>query len=245
MDEHTLNLRPPVWALFAAVAIAGTFFLIGKAMEAEQQDIGTIVVTGDARVFAAPDIAEVTFGVQTGPQRTAKAALDRIDRDMKAIIAAVKKLAIEEKDISTQQFYMNPIYDWTDGRQRLLGYEANQMLSVKVRDLDRVGEILQAATAAGANQAGGITFRIDDPDQLRTEARGEAIKEARERAELLASQLGVALGDLQSFSEGFGAVPPGPIMDRAMGMGGGGEGLAVPEGEQEVSVTVTLTYEID
>lgn len=247
-DEQTLNLRPPVWALFAAVAIGGLFYLGGKALEKEYADSNdVIVVTGDSRVFAAPDIAQLTFGVQTGPKPTAKAAIDKIDTSMKAIIAAVKNLKVEDKDVSTQQFYMNPVYDWTSGQQRLLGYDANQMIMVKVRDLDTVGEILQAVTAAGANQADGITFGIDDPEALQAQARGEAIKEARERAEQMAQQLGVELGDLKSFSEGFGGgISPMPYYDRAMGMGGGGgESLAIPQGQQEVNVTVTLTYEID
>lgn len=249
MDEHTLNLRPPVWALIAAVIIGGAFYLAGKNLERDPEAEGTITVTGEGRAFAVPDIAELTFGVQTGPQPSAKIAMDKLQRDMTAVIDAVKGRGIEEKDIMTQQLSLNPQYDWASGRQRLIGYEAIQSLLVKVRDLDKVGEVLESTTTVGANQIGGVSFRIDDPEELRADARADAIEQAQARAEELADQLGVDLGDLQSFNEGFGGVPPPmPMYDR-MSMGGAmnveEQSMAVPSGEQEVTVTVTLTYELD
>lgn len=213
---------------------------------------GTISVTGEGKVTASPDIAEMSFGVATGPQTTAKIASDKVAADMQKILAAVKGLGIEDKDISTENFYLNPVYDWTDGRQRLRGYEATQSLRVKVRDLSKVGDVLTAATDNGANQAGGVSFTLEDPAAKQQEAREEAIADAKSKAEKLAAQLGQRLGDVQSFNENGGGWYP-PVMYEASrdmyGVGGAMSADAkapvpLPAGDQDVSVTVNVTYEL-
>ncbi|MBI3331550.1 SIMPL domain-containing protein [Candidatus Peregrinibacteria bacterium] len=251
MDEQTINLRPPVWLPIVVALIAGGMYMGGKVIENRDPTPTLINVNGEGKVFAAPDIAQLTFGVQTGPQKTSKAAIQMLDRDMKAIIAAVKELGVEDKDIRTQQFWMNPVYDYNEGRQTLRGYEANQSLMVKVRDLDKVGDILTAAANAGANQVGGVSFTIDDPEELRAQARQEAINDAEAKAGKLADELGMRLGKLKGYSEGGGGYPP-PVPYMAREIGGGvaadmameEKGLAIPEGEQEVIVTVALVYEL-
>ena len=250
-DEHLVTVRPPVWALILAVIIAGSFYLAGKNMERSSVETGTLTVSGEGKVSSPPTIAELSFGVQTGPQKTAKMAMDMLTEDMNAIIAAVKAQGIEDKDIRTQSLSMNPSYDWTSGRQILRGYEANQSLTVKVRDLDKSGDVLTAATNAGANQAGGVNFTIDEPEAVREEARKEAIAQAKEKAEKLADDLGATLGKLRSFSEGGdGMMPPMPYYSRMeMGVGGAmdeaAKSVPVPTGEQEIRVTVSLTYELE
>ncbi len=250
MESTTLTLRPPVWALLTAVIIGGLFYLTGKNMEvrAPQQNPATISVYADAKVSAAPDIATLSFGVNTGRQPTAKAAIALVKKNMTAIIAAVKKAGIEEKDISTESFWLNPVYDYQNGTQIPRGFEANQSLSVKVRDLDIVGDVLTVATSAGANQAGGINFAIDNPDALNAEAREKAIKKAQAKAKVLADTLGMNLGRLTGFNEGMNYGGPVPMMAKGMGMGGGGmeadAGMAIPAGEQDIVSNVTLTYEL-
>lgn len=248
MDEHLLKLRPPVWLPLLIVAIAGGSYIIGKNIEVRGPQVVTISVAGEGKVTAVPDIAELSFGVQTGPQPTAKAAMSMLEKSMTAAFAAVKALGIDEKDISTESLHLNPSYDWNNGRQTLRGYEANQSLRVKVRDLDKVSDVLSAATNAGANQAGGVQFTIDDPEKLQAEARSEAITKAQEKARELARQLGVSLGDLQGFSEGgSGVIPPMPYMAKAMMVGDAAmaeAGVPLPPGEQEISVNVNLVYEI-
>ena len=168
--------------------------------------------------------------------------------DHECVFEAVKALGIEEKDISTESLYLNPSYDWTEGRQNLRGYEANQQLRVKVRDLDKVSDVLSAVTNAGANQVGGVTFTIDDPQALRAEAREKAIQNAQEKAQVLADQLGVNIVKLQNFNEGGGYSPPTPYMAKAMeGVGGGAmdAGVSLPPGEQEIQVNVNMTYVVE
>lgn len=246
VDEHIVTLRPPVWALLLAVILGGAFYVGGKQIEQRAQNLVTISVTGEGKVSVAPDIAELMFGVQTGPQTTAKQAMAKLERDMKAVLKAVKDMDIEEKDIRTQQLWLNPLYDWSNGHQTLRGYEANQQLTVKVRDLDKVGDVLSRVTQVGANQVGGVNFTVDDPEDAQADARQEAIAEAKLKAGRLAADLGMQLGKVRGFSEG-GWVPP--VMPLGRGVGGGGDmamekALEVPAGEQEIVVQVTLVYEL-
>ena len=247
MDERTLFLRPPVWLPIAVALIAGGMYVMGKYVEKQDFSPVMITVSGDGHVFAVPDIAELSFGVQTQSKREAKDAMEILSERMKAIFTAVKKEGIPEKDIQTEQFSLHPVYDWTErGGRGLKGYEAYESLRVKVRDLDMVDDVLSAATNAGANQAGSVQFTMDDPDVLKSVAREEAIKEAQEKAKVLAKDLGLRLGKLKGFNEGGGGYIA--MTMRAMdGVGGGIEESAsppLPAGEQKVTVSVTLTYEV-
>lgn len=255
MADQIINVRPPIWALIGAVALGGVFYISGKQIESKAYDPsqnGTITVSGDARVFVAPDIGELSLGIQTGRQATASAAMEKLKTGMDKVIAAVKAQGIEEKDIRSESFYLNPVYDWTNGQQVPRGFEATQSLRIKVRDLDKVSEVLGAATAAGANQAGSVNFTVDEPDAKRAEARQEAIDEAKQKARELAGQLGVHLGEIVNFSEGYGGSPMPPIYYSrdAYGVGGAANiaeqaAVQMPAGEQEISVSVSITYEID
>ena len=247
-SRQVIELHPPVWALIAAVVIGGCFFVYGKQIEKKTVEAtpATISVTGDGKTLQAPDIAVLNFGVVTGRQATAKAAVDMVAKNMEKILDAVEKAGVKKSDITTQNFWLSPEYDYNNGNQVLRGYQANQSLSVKVRDLDKVGDVLTAATDAGANQSGGVSFSIDKPEEAREKARDEAIKEAREKAETIARSLGMHLGKVTSFNEGGGGYAPVPMYSRDMAGGAMMEKaqLELPAGEQEVQVTVTVTYEL-
>jgi hypothetical protein len=207
MEERTVFLRPPAWLPLAVVVLAGAMYIGGKLVETRQENRVTISVMGEGRVTAVPDISELSFGVQTGREATAQAAMQTLEKHMSAIIAAVKKQGIEAKDIQTESLWLNPAFDWKDGEQIPRGYEATQSLRVKVRDLEKIGAVLSAATAAGANQVGGINFTIDDPEELRAEARAKAIENAQKKAGTLAGQLGKTLGDLRAFRRAAASLP--------------------------------------
>ncbi len=247
----TVNLRPPMWLPVIVVCIGGAFYLAGKNMEikAPQEAPMNISVSADAKVSGAPDIATLSFGVQTGRQTTAKAAIEKITKNMTAVLAAVKALGVEEKDISTASFWLNPVYDYTTNGQIPRGFEANQTLSVKVRDLDKVGDVLTAATNAGANQAGGVNFTIDNPDTMKAQSRQMAIEKAKAKAEVLARSLGMRLTRLTGFSEDGSYPMPRPYMMESKGMAMGDAVAAptsvpMPVGEQDITSNVTLTYEL-
>ncbi len=246
-DTQTLFLRPPVWALLLAVVVGGGFYLGGKQIEAQDRTPTIISVSGVGKVSAPPDIAELTFGVQTGRKTTAKDAMAMLKTNMDAALAAVKAAGIADKDITTEQFSLNPSYDWTDGQQILRGFEASESLRVKVRNLDKVSDVLGAATGAGANQAGSVSFIIDDPESVRSQAREKAVSQAKAKAEKLAADLGLRLGRIKGFSEGGGVVPP-IAYDRSYSMkaldSAVPQAVPMPAGEQDVTVDVTLTYEL-
>lgn len=246
MDDHRIFLRPPLWLPIAIALVVGGSYISGKFVETRDRERLIISVSGDGRVFAVPDIAELSFGVQTGRVETAKVAMEKLRKDMDAIFRAVKVLGVDEKDIRTEHFSLNPVYDWTEKGQVFRGFEASQSFQVKVRDLDQVDDVLTAATDSGANQAGNVQFIIDDPEKQRAEAREEAIAEAKEKAKLLAANLGKRLGKLKGFSEGGGGWVQPVMMMRAekVGMGGAVPDLPLPAGEEEVRVQVTLTYEL-
>ncbi len=249
ISTSSTSSAPAAWVLLVAVAIGGGFYLAGQKVATKTQNMATISVSADAKVSSVPDIASLTFGVNVERQTSAKAAIDAIRKNMDPIIDAVKKSGVQEKDIATENFWLSPSYDYPDGRQVLRGYSAGQTLRVKVRNLEIVGDVLSAATDAGANQAGDVVFTFDDPEELKAQARNLAITEAKQKATVLAGDLGVSLGKLQGFSEGYGGYPTPPMMMRAeagMAMDGAEakSSLPVPSGEQEVSVSVTLTYEV-
>lgn len=249
--EQTINVRPPLWLPIVAVVIGGAFYLAGKGLEKRPvaAEPGTITVTGEGKASVTPDIAEISFGLDTGSQRTTDAAMKKLTDTMNTIYDALQKAGIDKKDITTENFSLNPFYDWKTGSQVLTGYQAVQSLRVKVRDMEKVSAVVTAATNAGANQAGGVQFTVDNPEETRAEARKEAIEQARDKAEELARQLGVSLGDIKGFSEGSNGYPPMPYMAReqSLGIGGGNAvdaDLPLPSGTQDLSVTVSITYEL-
>lgn len=246
--ENACCSNKPAWMGVLLVLLAGGFYLTGKIIEQRDFTPMTITVDADGKVSAPPDIAVVSFGVQTGRQGTAQQAIKLLADKMQQVIDAVKKDSIEDKDISTDSFSLSPAYDWKDGQQIPRGFEANQSLHVKVRDLDKIGAILSAVTAAGANQIGGVDFTIDDPEKLQAMARGKAITKAEAKAQKLATELGKSLKRLKGFSEGGGYGPPMPYAKAniALDQAGGAsmESVPVPTGEQDITVSVSLTYEL-
>jgi len=242
------NIKSSAGIILATI-IGGSMYLGGQYLDQQDLDPVQISVQGEGKVMANPDIAQVSFGVTTGREKSAEGAMKTLSTKMNAVVAAVKAQGIEDKDVQTQSLSLNPAYDWDDGKRINQGFEARQNLSVKIRDLDSIGKVLSAVAAAGSNQIGGVSFTIDDPEILRAEAREKAIANAKEKARALAKQLGKRVGELRGFNEGGGYAPrlnyaKAEMMMDTAGVGGGGA-VPVPTGEQEVNVTVSLTYELN
>lgn len=251
-DQKELFIRPPVHLVLAAVTIGGIFYLLGQYVasqpqraEKELEAKREIVVEGRGEVQEKPDVARLTLGVSTGVQPSAKAALDILSKRFDAVVAAVKASGVKEDDVKTTNLSIHPQYDYRDGRQVLRGFEASESIAVTIRDLTKIGDVLAKATIEGVNQAGGISFEIDDPDAIQEQAEEEAIKDARENAERLAKELGVRLGRVKAFAVSSAETPPPPFFAaRLEAQGLGGEGPPVPAGTEEIAVTVTITYEL-
>ena len=228
-------------------------FKQGKYIGREIETQNTITVSATSEVYAKPDLGLISFSV-VNEAKTAVEAMKQNTEKMNAVISAVKKQGVESKDLKTTNFSIYPRYEWQgrtglppypQGKRVLVGYEVTQSLEVKIRALGKIGEILETGTNAGANQVGNLQFTIDNEDELKKQARGQAIDEAKAKAQELASQLGLKLVRIVSFNEGS-VTPPTPrfyAMDEAVGMGGAGP--EIETGENKIQVTVTITYEIN
>ena len=219
---------------------------IGKEAEVKN----TISVSGTGEIWAKPDLALIDFSV-VGEKKTVIEAMAENTKKMNSVIEAIKSQGVEEKDLKTTNFSISPRYEWYEkseiypaGKRVLVGYEVNQTLQVKIRDLTKIGNIIQVATEAGANQVGDLRFMIDKQDELKSQARKEAIEKAKVMAKEIAGQLGVKLVKITNFSENATAPIPYPyFMERAMG--GGAETPQIQTGENKIEVQVSITYEID
>lgn len=230
-------------SLFAYVKFAGPIPFSINSITTSKTD--TFNVTGEGKVTVKPDIATITVGIQANGT-SAKDVQDQINKNINKVSDAIKKLGIDQKDIKTQNYNINPTYDYTGGNQKITGYSGNTNLVVKVRKLDNANSILDAAIAQGANQVGNISFDVEDKTKAENEARTMAVAEAKKKAENAAKIAGFSLGKIINYSENQGRMlEPVPMMKAAdSGMGLGGGGTQVEPGSNEINLTVTLSYEI-
>jgi uncharacterized protein YggE len=224
---------------------------IGREFEAQE----TITVSGEGEIFAKPDLAIVDFSVLSEAQ-TVSPAMEDNARKMNAVIEAAKSLGVQEQDLKTTSFNISPKYEWyytqaclyppCPQNRVLVGYEVSQTLEVKIRDMAKIGDVIQKATAAGSNQAGDLQLTIDNQDELKAQAREQAIEKAKSKANEMASQLGVKLVRITSFSEsGISPYFPYYMEGMALGKGGGEAAPQIETGQNKITVNVSITYQIE
>lgn len=205
-----------------------------------------ISVTGTGEASAAPDLALLTVGVSV-LRDSVREAREEAAEAMNAVIDSIKDNGVADEDIQTRRFSIQPDFDFDDGRRELRGFRVTNIVSAKLRDLDRVGDIIDDAAEAGedAVEIQGLNFTIDDPDELQAQARDDAVADARAKAERLAELAGVKLGDPISISEGGfrlpQAIPLGAVaLDEAARAP-----TPIEIGELEVSVSVSVVFAIE
>jgi len=205
-----------------------------------------ISVSGEGRVSVAPDMALLSVGAST-KEDTVAAANSAVQAAMDRLLSSLKADGIVDKDIQTSQFSISPEYDYQLSEPRLTGYRVTHMLQVKVRDIDRAGEVIDDAVEAAGDlvQVGSISLTIDDTSAMAKQARELAMADAKAKAEELAQLADVELGKPISISESSYTPSPPVYYDRAVG----GEALApaqttISTGELEVVVSVQITYGI-
>ncbi|MEM7429335.1 MAG: SIMPL domain-containing protein [Pseudomonadota bacterium] len=212
----------------------------------------TITVTGKGTRTAAPDIAVVTLGV-VSEARTAREALSRNTGSMQALKQTLTGQGVAEEDLQTSNFSVQPRYVYpkrqANGAQqppRIVGYTVSNQLTGVMRDLDKLGEILDAAVSTGSNQIHSLRFSIDKPQPLRDEARKIAVARAVAKAKLLTEAAGVRLGQIMAIREAGGSRPPVPVARaRAFASEAAAAPVPVARGEQEVSAQVTITWQLN
>jgi hypothetical protein len=204
----------------------------------------TLTVSGLGEASGRPDMAILSIGVETRAP-TAAEALKQNAAKMRATLDRLKKRGVAEKDMQTQNLSVNAVYDYETrpGSPRIVGYQAANMLAVKLRDLDKAGAIVDEAVGDGANSLGGFSLTFADPDPVMNRARADAIADARGKAELYAKAAGVSLGPILQITDSiFFTPPPVPYMERAMAADA--KATPVVPGETTLSANVTLVYEI-
>lgn len=241
--------KPHFWFKFLAMLCVTAIVIVALVMVSQKQDMEyQFSATATGKVYAKPDIANLTVGLKTEAKATAAEAVKQNTAKMNEIIAALKKVGIEEKDIKTTNYSLNPVYDWTSGRQVLRGYEVSQNVTVKIRNLDKIGDAIAKTTEKGANQIGNVEFTIDDEYELKAEARNEAIGKAKEKAKDIAEKTGIKLGKIVNVYENQVYYPSSVNYAKDMGYGiGGGGAVPAPEiqiGQNEVSVEVTVVWKV-
>jgi uncharacterized protein YggE len=233
------GLVAPLLALAALAGIA--LSTVDMAQAAEEGKLQrTISVSAEGSVLARPDMARISSGV-VSEAKTAREALTANTAAMQKLIAALKEAGIAPADLQTSSINVQPRYThYKDGQApRIDGYSVNNDLAVVVRDLKKLGEILDQIVTLGANQIGGLSFDVSNGETLRDEARKAAVANARKRATLYAEAAGVQLGDVVTITEGaVHEAPRGPMLARAASM----KSVPVEEGSQKIEVEVSITW---
>ena len=242
------NYKYLTWSGTAVLVILAIFLLAStNKVMSTVATTNTVSFSGEGKVVAKPDIARVSLAIVTDAL-TSKVAQDENSKKSKAVTDYLKKQGVDDKDIKTSGYNIYPQYKYPQfgGQPTITGYQVNQSMEVKIRDLEKLSNILDGVVSAGANQVNGLSFEIDNPDALKADARAKAIADAKKKANELKSQVGISLGKIVNFSENTGGYPM-PIYTKAevdgrSGMDGGGP--TVPTGENEIVVNVSLTYQI-
>jgi hypothetical protein len=233
-------------ALLAGVAGAAYAQTDTPAAQGDEAKVTrTVTVSGSGKVYLTPDIAYITIGVHTEGDNAAEAVASNNAQAQK-VIDALKAEGIADKDIQTTNFSIYPQQEYdTEGKPTgKVKYIVDNSVFVTVRDIDKVGDVLDAAVTAGANSISGIQFDVADKTAALSEARKAAVEDANVKAEELASAAGVTLGEVQTISE-YTSGGPQPMYDmRAAAPMAEAASVPVQAGQMLLTVEVTLVYEI-
>lgn len=213
----------------------------GAPINGSEPALHTLTVAGTGKVTLVPDVARVYLGVSlTKP--TVKAAREAAASAMTDILAVIKALGIADADIQTTGLSLSTQYA-TGSSTRIVGYAISEQVQVTVRDLDKAGDVVDAATAKGATDVNGISFEIADPARAQNDARAAAVVAARASAQAMASAAGVTLGAVVSIADAsaptpiyYGAGSASPMLDTR---------TPVQPGTQDVSAQVIVVFELD
>jgi uncharacterized protein YggE len=230
--------------LLSAAALAATVPLAAAAQTAPTATVseGTLLdVVAEGRVNRVPDIAVIRAGV-VSQGATAAEALSANARQMASVLTALKAAGIADRDIQTATISLSPQYRYAENQPpAITGYQASNSVSVKFRDIARSGTILDALVKQGANQIDGPSLTIDAIDAAMDDARVDAVKRARTRADLYARALGMRIDRILVVSEGSDGGTPGPV-PQMMVRAEAKDATQIAPGEQQVSATVRIRF---
>ena len=225
-------------AILAAAIAAGT--LLAAPALAQIVPPAAISVSGEATVSVPPDLALVEGGV-TSEAKTAREASDANNAAMGKVLQALKGAGIEAKDVQTSRLSLQPqSAPNRSGPPAIVGYRASNRVTIRVRDVTKVANVIDTRVGAGANEIGGINFVVSQASKLLDEARERAVADARRKAEIYAKAAGVTLGAPLSIAEEANSAPV-PYRRMAAGMAAS---APVAQGEETLAVTVSVSWAI-
>ena len=243
------RIRTRLYALALAPFLVPGFAMTASAQSSSAQSSppaadGTLLSIGaEARTTRMPDIAPLSGGVVT-QAADANGALRANAEQMTRVMAAIKAAGIAERDVQTAGISIYPQYRYAENQPpAITGYQASNTVNVKVRDVSRLGKVLDALVASGANQINGPSFEIDDPEAAYDEARRNALKKAQARAEMYAATLGLRVRRIVSINEGGGYSPPGPMPMMKMAAMETAD-TPVSPGETSLSANLSVVFEL-
>lgn len=233
---------PPARRLALSVAMTALMAapVLAAPMACGPAGPSRLTVTGEGQSRIAPDMATVQLGVTTQAD-SAAAAMEQNSTQQSAVIEALTGAGIDEAQIQTSGLNLNPLMQYGENQApTVTGYQATNTVAVRVSDLARLGEVLDAIVTAGANEINGITFSREDGAEAQDQARRDAVADARRKAELLAEAAGVDLGPvltLRDIQTGTGGPRPMMRMEAAMA-----DAVPVQAGEVEMAAQVEIEY---
>jgi uncharacterized protein YggE len=230
--------------MLRTILLASSLLTPVASNAAEPPASGTLLkVSATGEVHRAPDVAQLGVGVVT-EALDAKAALAANATQMTKVIDAVKRAGVAERDVQTTGVSLQPQYAYRENQvPKITGYQAHNRVSVKVRDMAKVGDVLDAFVAAGANQIDGPSFTLDQPEAALDEARRVALEQARARAAMYAKTLGLGVKRIVTIDEsGTGFEPPRPMM---MAKQMDAASTPIMPGEQAHAVTLNVVFELE
>jgi uncharacterized protein YggE len=239
-EQGETTMVRTVFAYAISALIAGALVAPAEAQQPQSERQANIVVGGEGSISAAPDYAEITAGVTT-KAKTAKEAADANSKLMAAVMAALLDVGIAKKDIQTSQFSVQPIYTTQGNTEpKLTGFSASNQVTVTVRQIDKVSEIVDRMVSAGATNIGNLAFLHSDMSKLLDQARESAVADARRKAELYARASGVTLGRVVWINEGSTYTPFAPKMAlRQLAVA-----TPIATGEDTLRVEITVGFDI-
>ncbi|SCB57274.1 hypothetical protein GA0061105_102263 [Rhizobium aethiopicum] len=219
------------------------------AQEAKPRE-AVISVTGDGESAVAPDMAVVNLAV-VKQAKTAREALDENNKAMNEVLKALKDGGIAERDLQTSGFSIQPQYNYpqpVDGQQQqpqLIGYQTINSVTIRLRDLSKLGQVIDQSVTLGINQGGDIQFTNDKPEAALEEARKNAVAEAVKKAKTLSEAAGVKLGRILEINENVPRPLPQPAYRATMMKEADAAAVPVQGGENNYTVSVTVTFAIE
>jgi uncharacterized protein YggE len=235
----------------AAVALIGVSALSDRGVSAQEATptptgagASTVTVNGTGSVTVTPDEASISVGVNVVNASLAEAQ-SQATTQMNQVIDALKAAGIAELDIQTSNYSVNVIqeYDTNGYPARVSGYQVNNQVNVKVRDISKLGDILEAAVAAGANSIYGVGFVVSDPADAAKQARTDAVADATRKAQEIADATGMSLGRVVSVTETSGPTPM-PKQYGGMEMAADMASVPIQQGGNIIAVDVQMTFEL-